>query len=286
MNDLFPRTDVGGVSLPRMIIGTNWLAGWSHKTVASDNRIMHHHRAPESIVPLLETFVKSGIDAIMAPFDQVDAITKAVLETEQRLGKQIIRIDTPVVNVDGTAEGRREAAATFKKSKALGATFCLIHHSSTEELVNKNKGTIDRLDDYTSMIRDAGMLPGVTAHMPEIVVYCDQNDYDVETYVEIYNCLGFLMQVEVEIVAGIIHNAKKPVITIKPMAAGRVTPYVGLNFSWSTLRERDMVAVGCFDEYEAEEVIEISAAALERRFPDLERRGSPKQTQAAFGRIE
>jgi hypothetical protein len=128
------------------------------------------------------------------------------------------------------------------------------------------------------------MLPGVTAHMPELIVYCDENDYDVETYVQIYNCMGFLMQVEVETVASIINNAKKPVMAIKTMAAGRVTPYIGLNFAWATLRECDMVTAGCFDEHEAAEVIEISRAALERRFPNLEKRQSPNQNQAAFGK--
>ncbi|MDR0324654.1 MAG: hypothetical protein LBI19_00990 [Oscillospiraceae bacterium] len=284
MQTPFPRTTVGGVSLPRMLIGTNWLAGWSHRTPAADSRIQRHHSAADSIIPLLETFVNNGVDAVMAPFGRVKPVADAVLEAEQRLGKAIIRIDTPIINVDDTAEGRREAAAVIHESQMLGATFCLIHHSSAERLVNKNKGVIERLDDYTAMIRGQGMLPGVTAHMPELVVYCDQNGYDVETYVQLYNCMGFLMQVEVETVAGIIHSAKKPVMTIKPMAAGRVTPYVGLNFSWATLRECDMVTVGCFDEQEAAEVIEISRAALERRFPDLEPRQSPNQNQAAFGR--
>ena len=284
MENLFPRTTAGGVSLPRMLIGTNWLAGWSHKSPAADHRIKRHHHAKDSIVPLLETFVRNGVDAVMAPFGRVPPIAGAVRDAEQRLGKKIIRIDTPILNVDDTAEGRREAAATIRESKELGATFCLIHHSSAEQLVNKNKGIIDRLDDYTAMIREQGLLPGVTAHMPELIVYCDENGYDVETYVQIYNCMGFLMQVEVETVAGIIHSAKKPVMTIKPMAAGRVTPYVGLNFSWATLRERDMVTVGCFDEHEAAEVVEISRAALERRYPDLERRQSPNQQQAAFGK--
>jgi hypothetical protein len=30
----FPRTTVGGVSLPRLIIGTNWFRGYSHTTAA------------------------------------------------------------------------------------------------------------------------------------------------------------------------------------------------------------------------------------------------------------
>ncbi|MCL1806751.1 MAG: hypothetical protein FWG31_03510 [Oscillospiraceae bacterium] len=284
MNSGFPRTEVGGVTLPRMLIGTNWLAGWSHRSPAADERIKRHHQAADSIVPLLETFVQNGVDAVMAPFGRVKPIADAVRETEQKLGKRIIRIDTPILNVDDTAEGRREAAAVIRESRELGATFCLIHHSSAEQLVNKNKGIIDRLDDYTAMIREQGLLPGVTAHMPELIVYCDDNGYDVETYVQIYNSMGFLMQVEVETVAAIIHGAKKPVMTIKPMAAGRLTPYVGLNFSWATLRDCDMVTVGCFDQHEAAEVIEISRAALERRYPDLERRQSPNQNQAAFGK--
>ena len=32
----FPRTTVGGVSLSRMIIGTNWFLGFSHTTAAKD----------------------------------------------------------------------------------------------------------------------------------------------------------------------------------------------------------------------------------------------------------
>ena len=35
----FPRTTVGGISLPRMIIGTNWMLGWSHTGAAADAAI-------------------------------------------------------------------------------------------------------------------------------------------------------------------------------------------------------------------------------------------------------
>ncbi len=44
--------------------------------------------------------------------------------------------------------------------------------------------------------------------MPERIAYSDQNGYDVETYAQIYNCLGFLMQVEVEAASAIIQAAK------------------------------------------------------------------------------
>lgn len=279
----FPRTTVGGVSLSRMLIGTNWLLGWSHTSASADAQIKRRYDSAQAFKPVLETYLRHGVDSIMAPFGASPELMEAIRDTEQKMGREILLIDTPTLNVDDNPQARREAEQTVKESAKRGAKFCLLHHSCAEQLVDKNKGVIRRLDDYTKMIRDAGMIPGLSAHMPELIVYSDANGYDVETYIQIFNCMGFLMQVEIETVASIIQNAKKPVMTIKSMAAGRCSPYVGLTFSWNAIREKDMVTVGAFDPQEAEEDIEISLAAIEHRFPDLEKRSSPNQNQAAFG---
>lgn len=279
MQKQFPRTTVAGVSLSRMIIGSNWIAGYSHTGAAADAMIKRYHHSPDTIVPMLTTAIGEGVDTFMAPFSRLPMIVDAVRRAEEETEHKMILIDTPILNVDDTADARREAQEAIAASRAIGATFCLIHHTSAEQLVNKNKRTMDRLDDYTSMIREAGLIPGLSAHMPELILYSDANGYDVETYIQIYNCMGFLMQIEIESVARIIHAAKKPVMTIKPMAAGRTTPFVGLNFSWATLRDCDMVTVGCLNEGELREDIEISRAALEHRMPELARRSSPNTKQ-------
>jgi hypothetical protein len=67
-------------------------------------------------------------------------------------------------------------------------------------------------------------------------------------------------------------------MTIKPMAAGRVTPFVGLNFAYATLRDCDMVTVGCLTPDEVHEDVEIAMACLERRTADLAGRSSPNKT--------
>ena len=279
----FPRTDVAGVSLSRMIIGTNWMLGYSHRSPAQDHQIRRKFSEGEKAYPMLKTFLDRGVDTIMAPMNG-NVMLDAIHYAQDKTGKKLIMIDTPNINVDDNEAARREARATIRRSKEAGATFCLIHHSSAEQLVNKNKHIIDRLPDYLDMIRQEGLIPGLSAHMPELITYSDENEYDVETYIQIYNCMGFLMQVEIETVNQIIHNAKKPVMTIKPMAAGRVSPFVGLNFVWNTIRPCDMVTVGCFDPEEAEEDIEISLAALERRRPIIGRRASPNAHQDAFGK--
>ena len=62
------------------------------------------------------------------------------------------------------------------------------------------------------------------------------------------------------------------------MAAGRCSPFVGLTFSYATLRPCDMVTVGCLTPEEAMEDLEIGMAAIERRPPDLAGRNSPNKT--------
>lgn len=278
MNQAFPRTDVGGVSLSRMIMGTNWVLGYSHTSPAADRLIRRRHDGPETIAAIIETFLDAGVDTMMGLFHGNPALSDARKMAEDATGKGVIVVDTPILNVDDNDAARREAEAMIAESAKNGATFCFPHHSSTEQLVNKNLQAIPRLPDYLAMIRDHGMIPGLSAHMPELIIYSDANEYDVETYIQLYNCAGFLMQIEIEYIHRVIWNAKKPVMTIKPMAAGRVSPFVGLSFSFATIRPIDMVTVGCLTPDEAAEDVEIGLAAIERRPPVLEGRASPKKT--------
>ena len=271
----FPRTNVGGISVPRMIMGVNWLFGWSHTGAAADAGIKEKFQKLDDFLPVFKAFTDRGVDAILGPISGDEFRTAVVKNAEDKLGKKIHIIDTVTPNVEDSPEARREAERTIKRSAEIGADFTLIFHANAEALVNKHKKEITRLPDYLSMIRDAGTLPGLSAHMPELITYSDLNEYDVETYMQIYNCMGFLMQVEVESVARIINNAKKPVIAFKAMAAGRCTPYVGLTFTYNTIRPCDMVCVGAGSADEAAEDVEFGLAAIEHRFPKFGARSSP-----------
>lgn len=280
---MFPRTEVAGVSLPRMLMGTNWILGYSHTGAAADALIRERNSARESTYEIVKAYLSYGVDAMMAPFGGSAPLREGIKMAEDETGKKVTLIDTPIVDMRDSREARASADATIAECAKNGATFCLLHHSSVEQLVSKLDHKIVRLPDYLDMIRQHGMIPGLSAHMPELIVYSDENEYDVQTYIQIYNCLGFMMQVEIEGVRKIIENAKKPVMTIKSMAAGRVSPYVGITFSYATLRPRDMVTVGAFTPYEVHEDVEIAMAALERRFPELEGRSSPNKTVALGG---
>lgn len=264
----FPRTTVGGVSVSRMIIGTNWFLGFSHTTPSKDQYICEYVRERKKMADIIEVFLRSGVDTIMGLI-AMPPLAEAIKEAEDRTGVGAIIVSTPAfpIGPETPEKGLDPGAldAIVEEQARLGARFCFPHTSTTDALVDRCTRRIRHIDQITQSIRAHGMIPGLSTHMPEAIIYTDESGIDIETYISLYNAMGFLMQVEVDWVARIIHEAKKPVMTIKPMAAGQIRPFQGLAFAWSTLRDIDMVTVGTMTPQEAAEVIEISLDILGKR---------------------
>ena len=81
----FPRTMVGGVSVSRLIIGSNWLLGWSHTSAAKDHFI-RSFQTRDNIVAILKTFLGYGVDTVMGPPSPL--LIEACNEAEQQTGKR------------------------------------------------------------------------------------------------------------------------------------------------------------------------------------------------------
>jgi hypothetical protein len=199
----------------------------------------------------------------------MEPLADAISEAEDRTGVQAIRISTPAFPVtpatptDGFDKG--EVARILDEQVKYGSHICMPHTSTTDSLVDRCTRRLRRIEDILVPIRERGMIPGLSTHMPEAIIYADETGIDVETYISLYNSMGFLMQIEVDWIAEIIQQAKKPVMTIKPMAAGQLRPFQGLAFVWTTLRDQDMVTVGTSSPKEAAELIEISHNILGKR---------------------
>ncbi len=264
---LFPRTTVGGLSLSRLIVGTNWFLGYSHYSAAKD-KLIKALQTRERIADVLEVFFNAGVDAVMGPMHPL--LGEAIDEAQQRTGVAAKVILTPWFNITPGGPPENEPERVIAGCKALGAHICMPHQMVTDALADRMIRKIREIDKYTALIRQHGMIPGLSTHMPETVVYADESGADVESYIQLYNAIGFLMQVETDWVMNIIRNAQKPVMTIKPLAAGRLLPVAGLAFVWSTIRPQDMVTIGTTTPDEAREVIDISLDLLSHRTPEFE----------------
>jgi hypothetical protein len=263
----FPRTTVGGVSLSRMIIGTNWFLGYCHSTAGKSRFMTRIVTNRDSIADIIETFVGYGVDTIMCPHTKT-CVPEAIEEAQQRTGKKLVIISTPSFShTPETAEkgfDLDEVRTTLDTEVEKGVTFCMPHTSVTDVMLDKCQRKIRHYEVICGLIRERGMLPGLSTHAPESVIYADESGLDVETYIQPFNAMGFLMHVEVDWIARVINSAKKPVMTIKSMAAGQIRPFQALTFSWNAIRPRDMVTVGTASPEEAAELCEMSLDILSR----------------------
>ncbi len=268
----FPTTAVGGISLPRLICGSNWLLGYSHTSRAKDRLIKALFDTPSKVADVLTVFARAGCNAFMSMPGEFAA--QALREAEQRAGVKMHWIATPAYPEAGAAPpaGNPDSwKASVELTKRLGAEFCFPHQSVTDPLIDRRNRRLDPLLlSHLADVREMGLIPGLSTHTPEAIVCADACSADVEAYIQPYNAAGFLCQVETDWLQQIFSKAAKPVMCIKPLAAGRLHPVTGLTFVWSTIRACDMVTIGAMSTYEAEEVIEISLACLEGRKAQVE----------------
>ena len=83
----FPRTQVGGISVPRLIIGTNWFLGWSHTSKAKSQYIKANMSDRKKIADILAVFFKAGVEAIMGQLAtplMIDALKDAEDRTDRK----------------------------------------------------------------------------------------------------------------------------------------------------------------------------------------------------------
>lgn len=264
----FPRTMIEDLSVSRLIMGTNWFLGFSHWSKAKDEQIKRTMNASK-IADVMEVFLDAGVDTLLGR-GTTPILQDAIKDACDRTGRPIKLLSTPILNADDGVEARDELERALDAEVAVGASVVMPHMVTTDPLIDRKNRRIVGMDRLVESIRRRGLIPGLSTHSPETVVYADETDLDVGTYIQIYNAAGFLMHVEVDWVHRSIWNARKPVITIKPLAAGRLLPLVGLAFNWATIRQQDMICIGTHSPDEAREVIELSLSLLEHRAATVE----------------
>lgn len=271
-NDIFSGNKIGTIELPRLLTGY-----YSIRDLG--NRMKYDKAQTERE---LAAFLLGGINGVIGAFTADPARFEQLKQAEEAAGHNFIRLDLMNLAVGDGAAQYRAAEKKIAKAASEGVRICILDTMTTEKMVNKHKRTIEGVETYLTMIRSAGMGTGLQANMPEIITYGNDNGYDVDVYVQNYNCAGYLMQVEIEQCIQVIHDSGKPVIVLDPVAGGKVTPYVGLTFVWNCIREQDFVAFESLYGFTAEEIMEISNAALEHRLPWCIGRDTPSKNKDIF----
>jgi hypothetical protein len=274
-----PQIAFGKHVVSRLIVGANPINGGSHLS-RFVNLQMKRYFAPERITALLQRCESLGINTWQSGPGNLDAY-RAFCEQGGEMHYISLVQDDP------------DHPDVIERLVSAG-TIGLAHHGEVTDRLWK-EGQIDRVREYCKQIRDAGVMVGISTHMPVVVDHVISGGWDVDFFMccvyerhrtreELEDLLGDvpipLREVYLEgdppRMFRVMRQTEKPCLAFKILAAGRLCDrqeWVEQAFE-STFRQikpNDAVIVGMYPEYEDQPAID---AEYVRRFSDLSRAGA------------
>ena len=256
-----PYSEIGGLKICRLVIGTNTFFGYSHFSKAKDTW-MRRYFTDDRIQEMLEACTAKGMNAICSM--PGERLRKIMDKVEANTGVHINWFATPG-NLYPWENWKEDVDFTAD----MGAEFCMPHQCYTDNALSSGRGEIERYQEIAAYIREKGMRPGLSTHRPETIRTVDRVGYDCDVYIQPYNSAGFLCSVETDWIGNVIRNAKKPVLCIKPLGAGRIMPPTALPFVFNSIKPADVVCVGMTSPEEVEENVTIVEQTLAGQVADV-----------------
>jgi len=244
-----PKTTIGGYEVTRLMCGSNSFFGYSHISAARDAWIRRVY-TDELITEVMVAGAKKGINCfISGPLPRFVKIREAI---EKQTGVHTVWFATPGgKDLEELKEGIRATAD-------LGAEFCMPHTCWTEAYLDVASMEIRGYPEAAELIRQLGMVPGLSNHRPESLRVCVKQNYDCATLTLPFNSDGFLCSVETDWTARLIQECPIPIISIKPLGSGRIQPPTGFSFVYQHIKPTDTVAVGVLSVEEIEEDVKLA----------------------------
>jgi len=256
-----PTVPFGPVHVTRLIVGGNPFCGNSHFSQAMSQDMGEYHTA-ENVVATLHGAQAAGINTVQARGDYHRVLYW--IELFRREGGQLHWIAQ-------TASEMHDVFQNIRILAAAGTAGIYFHGSRTDAWWRE--GRIDEVGDYLACMRDCGVQVGLGTHIPEVIQYAEEHDWDLDFYMA---CLYNLSRTEREsaLVSGktgdaakeqfleedpprmldVLRTTPKQCLAFKILAASRrcgSQEEVAATFrsTFESLKPIDAVVVGVFQKY-------------------------------------
>jgi hypothetical protein len=261
-----PHIMLGKHSISRLIVGCHNIDGGSHMSHFMDKE-MHDYYTPERAVQTLRRCEEVGINAWQG---HERGTLLGIYNRHRRSGGKMHLIGLT---------GSDEDIHPFAKIDGL---IAMAHHGEVTDALFK-QGKLDVIHDRLKRIRDAGLLVGVSTHMPDVVDAVESKGWDVDYFqtcvyerhrdeAALLKLLGHvpLPVREVYLTSDpprmfkAIQQTKRPCLAFKILAAGRRHDVEqAFRETFAGIKPTDAVIVGIYDRYSDQAG---QNAALARRF--------------------
>jgi hypothetical protein len=255
-----PTVPFGPHQITRLIVGGNPLCGNSHYSKEMSREMSEFYTA-ERVVQVLGRCEQAGINTVQARGDYHRVLYW--MELFRREGGSLHWI----------AQTASEMHDVFQNIRVLAAAGAIgIYHHGTQTDRLWHAGRIDEVEDYLKCMRDCGVQVGLGSHIPEVIEYAQERDWDLDFYMTCFYNLS-LEPRQSALVSGVqafereryleedrarmcqaIRQTPKTCLAFKILAANRNCATQqdvqnAFQFAFDNIKDRDAVVVGMFPKY-------------------------------------
>ncbi|MEW5760566.1 MAG: hypothetical protein AB1779_07355 [Candidatus Thermoplasmatota archaeon] len=229
--------------VPKVMLGTSPFIGAGQFGAKAMEYYSKFYLKPENMVSIILKCIELGANAVQAvAYEKViNAISKS------------IEISDTEIFVLGTV-GLENVDKELEFLQNIGAKFIVAHG----DLVDSN---IKKSIEILKIAKEYGFETGVATHTPGKVIPIVENIEEVRLILAPINKIGRFMKPTIDSAMKAILNSSKPIIAIKPLAAGFLSPLEGLSFLSDKVKG---IAVGITSETEAEETLNFAKLLFNR----------------------
>lgn len=251
--DALPQIRFGPHSISRLVCGANPFNGGSHLSTFV-NREMKQYYTPEQVLKTLRRCQEVGIN------------TWQSAGKNSELYQQLVAGGGRMCYISLGADAK-EIAPLVK-----AGCVAIAHHGETTDRLFK-RGQLDDIHDFLKRVRDAGVMVGVSTHMPAVVDAIESKGWDVDFYMccvyerhrtaeELQKLLGAVpipvgevyLQSDPPRMFKAMRQTKRPCLAFKILAAGRLSErreWVENAFkqTFAGIKPTDGVIIGIYDKF-------------------------------------
>jgi len=282
-----PQIPFGPYQIPRLILGGNPMSGGSHMSPLT-NQAMRRYFTPERSLELMSRCEKEGINLWQTCPSARFPNTLDLYRRHRQQGGKLYYISIATEMLKGTGSpGDLEAIEVIKGAGAIA----IAHWGSFTDQAWR-AGKMEVVHDFLRKVRDAGVMVGLSTHLPEVVDYSESKGWDVDFYMtcayqpertreEILALLGHVpapgngrevyLEDDPPRMFKKVQQTSKTCLVFKILAAGRrcngqEDVEKAFQESFSQIKKRDAVIVGMYPEYEDQ--VKLNADYV-RRYSNL-----------------
>jgi hypothetical protein len=247
------QIQLGRHSISRLICGGNPFNAGSHLSIFV-NEEMRRYYTPEQVIKTLRRCQEVGINCWQSSGDN-HQLYRRLIEAGGKMHYLSLGAEGPEIRV-------------LRQAGCIG----IAHHGEVTDQLFK-QGKLDQVQEYLKRVREAGLLVGVSTHMPAVVDAIESKGWDLDFYMtcvferhrsaeELERLLG-----QAPIPMGEVYlpldpprmfkamcQTRRPCLAFKILAAGRLSErreWVERAFrhTFQSIKPNDGVIVGIYDRY-------------------------------------